>query len=887
MVRAAHGATSIGVLSDKLTPPLIPWFAVDRPELLARLRAARGSKVVLVSAPAGYGKSVLAAQYAQAQRDLPVGWLQLDAGDNDAARLATHLVAALGTGLDEFGEAPLERLTVGTEGFGREFCDLLSVELRYRGPILVVVDGLEAITQRAIRADLLSLLRSAPRHVHVVLITRSNPQVPMHRLRLLDELVEIGEDELALDPAAARELVERVAARTLTDAQAGALHERTEGWPAGLQVAGLALRDVVDAHEVDACIASFGGAHAALDRLLSDEVLAGLDPAVVGFLLTTSVVDRVNGALADALTGRDDGAALLAALHDGAFFVARAGDGSDWYRYHGLLRSVLRHRLHRTDPDAERRALLAAAAWFLERKEVDAAVPLLVAAEDWPQVIALVRAHGGPYFQAGRAATALAWLSAVPHERRADDPLVALEHAALSSMAGDSLVAETDLNGVSESVALTPGEAMAAAAIRATWIDHHAPPDVVIEWCDAALADLPGITDIPDLFGITAPHSIQTILEVSRARGVLYGGEAEAGRQALETVEARLLREARLGPWLVNVESSVAMVDAWTGRLAASEERYHRAIRHVTALAPAFHASAAHAHLAMGQVLLERDETARAELLLADTGAAANQAMRPLPIVLHAILRCRLALAINEPDQGLDEFDRLRARGFAPFPPAVAARALAIHLQLLLAAGQGQKALRLLDSRGRDLRGPMVGAAAAVLVHGGHLDRARRVLDAPADAGDDRTEMERALWTAVVVEDDDPGRAAALVDDVLARAEMDGHARLFLDGGSPVLRLLRRHFERHPSPYLRGLVAAEAAPSSPSAAANRTLIDPLSERELVVLGFLATRLSNAEIAERLFVSVNTLKTHLRHVYAKLGVNDRRGALGQAEALGLI
>jgi LuxR family maltose regulon positive regulatory protein len=182
----------------------------------------------------------------------------------------------------------------------------------------------------------------------------------------------------------------------------------------------------------------------------------------------------------------------------------------------------------------------------------------------------------------------------------------------------------------------------------------------------------------------------------------------------------------------------------------------------------------------------------------------------------------------------------------------------------------------------------MVGAAAAVLVHAGYLDQARRTLEAATlPAGDDRAGMERDLWLAVLAQPDDPDRAGRLLDDVLDRAELDGHVRLFLDGGSPVLQVLRQRFEHTPSPYLRRLVAYEGEPASPSAAANRALVDPLSERELVVLGFLATRLSNNEIAERLFVSVNTLKTHLRHVYAKLGVNDRRSALRRAEAAGLV
>lgn len=877
-----------GVLRDKLAVPLVPWFAIERVHLEQRLDLARHNRLVLVRAPTGFGKSVLAAQYARKQTRVAVGWLRLDTGDNDARRLATHLVAALGGEGTDFGASSLERLTAGPAGLGVEFVQELAAELRHIDPLLLVLDELEAITDQDIRTDLLNLLRSAPRQVHVVAITRSDPDVPLHRLRLIDELVEIGPEDLAFDASDARTLIQRVCGRDLTYAQAATLWRRTEGWPAGLQAAGLALREA-DALDLDATIEAFGATDDTVERHLAEEVLAGLEAPVEDFLLATSVLPRLNGTLCDAVTGDAGGAAMLERLHGEALFVVRADGDAAWYRYHGLFRGVLRNRRHRTDPRAERDGLVRAAAWHLERGEVDDAVPFLVEAEDWDQVIDLVRIHGGAYLRSGRAATLLGWLDAVPESVRSTDPMLSIEHASLCSLAGDSLVAEADLAAVDGSPLLTGGHRLVAASIKACWVEYHAPPETVIDWCNEALRSLPDVEDgLPDVFGISTPGSLEGTLHTCWGRALLYQGELDLGRAKLLDLEHRLLREERFGHSLVNVLGSIAMVDAWTGRLRNSEDRYHRAMRHVTAIGPASHDSAAHAHLAMGQVLLDQDETAGAEVLLTEASGFADQTRRPMPIILHAILRCRLSLAMNEPDRGLDEFDRLRSQGFAPFPPAIATRTLAVHLQLLLAAGQGNKAVRLFEGRADLISGPMVGAAAAVLVKAGDLDRARRVLESSAlGQGDDRTTMERDLWLAVLVADDDPDRAERLLEDVLGRAELEGHVRLFLDGGSPVLRLLRQQFERQPSPFLRRLVASGTAPASPSAAANRSLIDPLSERELVVLGFLATRLSNHEIAERLLVSVNTLKTHLRHVYAKLGVNDRRSALKEAEAAGLI
>ncbi len=859
---------------------------MERPRLLDRFGAALDHRLTLVSAPTGFGKSVLAAQWAASFDAAPLGWLTLDDTDNDARRLANNLLGVLGTGEPGFGTTSLDRVAAGADGFGRAFITELLDELRFRSPVVVVLDDLEAIKRPELVADLVTLFDQAPPTLHVVALTRADPPVSLHRLRLTGGVAEIRQADLAFDGPETRELLERVAGRTVTDAQAVELRSRTEGWPAGIQMAAIALREAVD---VDAAIESFSGGERSISSYLTDEVLSHLEPGRERFLLETSVLTRMSGPLCDAVTGGTGSYAVLDQLEREALFVNRLAGENGWYRYHRLFREVLRHRLRAAEPEVEGTLLQRAASWHLERDELGEAARYLVAAEDWDGVIALARAHGRSYYEAGRAGTVIGWLDAVPETVRRRDPIVGLEHAALSTMAGNALVADSDLTELEATHRLSPGQQLVAGVLRTTWVEDHQAPESVLDRCDDALRILSDPPDeVPDLFGLTGADGLRLIAHVSRGRALLYSGSADEARHELEAIVGRGEEGNLYGPWVVNALGTLALIDAWTGRLRDSEERSARAIRRVNATSADSHPSTAHAHLAMGEVLLEHDELGQADLVLSQAGVLASSARRPIPIALHHLLRARLALARKRPERGLAEFDRLRASGLPPLPSALADRALAVEVQLLLAAGQLDRAERLLGPALDDPRGWLSPAAAALLVHQEDLDGARQVLDAAVDQGHNhRIDLECDLWRAVVAGHSDPRLGQRLLADVVARAEPECQMRLFLDGGRPIQRALRSLFDADPTPFLHQLVDDEVASASTWSTTNQDLIDPLSERELVVLAYLATRLANAEIAAQLFVSVNTLKTHLRHIYAKLDVNGRRAAVVAAERAGLI
>lgn len=433
---------------------------------------------------------------------------------------------------------------------------------------------------------------------------------------------------------------------------------------------------------------------------------------------------------------------------------------------------------------------------------------------------------------------------------------------------------------------LSAGERIAVDALRTTWALWHASPSSVIDAADAVLAAVDDIDpeDLPNIFELTTPPRLRMMAAGSRARALWYLGEIDASRRAL----VALVHEPdAYPPWRVNVLGALALLEACAGNLRAASEHARDALAAATATHLQDHPATIDARLANAHVARERGDLRRAEALLADLHARATRSRRPVTLALHSVEQALWYLAAGHPERGLAELERNRASGDPPPPAAVDARQHAAEVRLLVAQGDIGRARSVLDRAVEQCPPTSDLAAVAVLVAVARHDleaAATRLGSWRPDAVEPRARLERELWAAIVAaESGDRRQARARVVPLIAEARDEGHVRLFLDAGWPVERLLRGLHPASPSPYLRRIL--ECARSSRDAA-TREAPAGLSDRELEVVRYLPTALSNAEIAAHLYVSVNTLKTHLRAIYRKLGVTGRREAIERAEDLGV-
>ena len=346
------------LLATKLHMPGPRPGLVPRPRLTARLDEGLARGLVLVCAPAGYGKTVLLADWAR-RGEHPVAWLSLDAGDNDPARFWRHAVAALDRARPGTGERVAPLLGPPAPSSFQGLVTALINDLA-ADEALLVLDDYHLISARQVHESLAFLVEHRPAGICVVLASRSDPPLPLARLRARGQLTEIRAAELRFTPAEAGELLQH-AASALPDASVAALAARTEGWAAGLQLAALSLRGHDDAAGF---VAAFTGSHRYVLDYLAEEVLEGQDEQLRTFLLETSVLERLSGPLCDAVTGREGSQALLEEAERAGLFLIPLDEVRGWWRYHHLFADLLRARLQQEQPGRVAQLHRNAAAWY-------------------------------------------------------------------------------------------------------------------------------------------------------------------------------------------------------------------------------------------------------------------------------------------------------------------------------------------------------------------------------------------------------------------------------------------------------------------------------------------------------------------------------------------
>jgi LuxR family transcriptional regulator, maltose regulon positive regulatory protein len=868
---------------DRANPRLI-----SRGDLLAALDRAAARRVTIISAPAGSGKTSLLRTWAgRLSQPHRLAVMQVQRDQHDAQQFWLALLSAVRQASVTTARA---EPPVATPDFnGRVMVDRVLSELAgQRGRLILVIDDLHELTSPDALAQLTRLLTSLPGGVHAVLATRRDLPLRLHQLRLAGELAEIRATDLRFSEQETRELLD-ASGIALPAAGAALLHQRTEGWAAGLRLAAVSLAGHPDPERF---VAEFSGSDRTVAEYLIAEMLDRQPPGVQDLLLRTSLLDRVNGDLAGLLTGRSGSEQILLELEDANAFVVSLDPGRTWFRYHHLFADLLRLELRRTLP-AEIPALhRRAAGWFTRHGHVVDAIRHTQAAGDWPRAAQLLAGHSFSLTLDGQAQTMQALLQAFPPG--ADHPELALVRAGVDLVQGRL------------------DEAAAQLAVAESYVEA-APPDrqrrlqVAVASLKLSLArrrgHLPGV--IEQVKFLASPVTGESGEDIAlgsdlRAVALMNLGTVEAWSLGLPDAERHLREGAVLAreigrPYL---EVSCLAQLGFASKIrpfATTRRRCQEAIalaeRHGWGTEPIV----APALVTLAGVLVwtgEFDEGERwlrrtQQALQTDTGPDIRLLLHLTVGILHAC-RGRHREALEE----LSAAEHLRSQLAGSDALASQATGWLLTTQARLGmTGEARARLAALDDEQAG-SGEIRNACAVICLAEGDpaaaLRAAHDVLDGSAPVVGYVTVVVSHLLAGLAYRQLGDQRAAnQATERALALAEADRLVLPFaITGSAELLEALPRHETAHAA-LLADVLDVVHGSSLAAKDQSPTQTEELSPSELRVLRYLPTNLSRPEIASELSVSVNTVSTHVRNIYAKLQARDRSSAVQRARELRLL
>jgi LuxR family maltose regulon positive regulatory protein len=879
------------ILATKLYIPPSRRSVVLRPRLVERLNEglAAGNRLTLVSAPAGFGKTTLVGEWV-ASCGRPAAWLSLDEGDSDPSRFLTYLIAALQTVAPGIGEGVLTVLqSPQPPPLESTLTALLNDVTAIPGDLVLVLDDYHVLDARPVDDALAFLVEHLPPRLHLVIATREDPALPLARLRARGQLTELRAADLRFTPDEAAAFLNEVMHLDLSAEQIAALEARTEGWIAGLQLAAISLQGRSDAAGF---IESFAGSNRFVLDYLLEEVLQRQPDAVRTFLLRTSILERLCGALCDAvlLDASASSQETLEYLERANLFIVPLDNERRWYRYHHLFAELLRQRLQQSttssagdDGMGVAQLHSRASRWYEDHGLYMEAFQHAAAANDIERAERLIEQEAMPLHSLPVVTHILNWLDSLPKTVLDARPWLWVRSATSALMAGQTTGVEEKLQAAEKAMQnadlddKTRDLIGQIAAVRATLAIVQYQPEATIIQAGRALEYLHP-DNLP--FRTRANWTLGFAHQLQGDRATARKVYVEVIKQASGNTVSTMLATVNLG-----------QIQESENQLHQAAETYRRSVQLLSDQGPP---NASEEFLGLARILYEWNDLDAAE----QHGQQSLQLARQYDSAIDRFVTCEVFLArlkLAQKDVAgaaamLAETERsVRENNFVHRMPEVAAA----QVLTLLRQGDLACAARLAQTHDLPLSQARVHlgqgdptAALAVL----EPYRRRVVERAWAD------EELKALVLLAVAFDAHGERAKAveLLDEALALAEAGGFIRIFVDEGAPMARLLYEACSRgvHAG-YVRRLLAAfpvdepEQATPARTKAAGAGLAEPVSERELEVLSLLADGLSNQEIAARLYLSLHTVKAHARNIYAKLGVSSRTQAVARGRALGLL
>ena len=875
---------STPILATKLYVPPPRPKVVLRPNLFERLNEGLHRKLILISAPAGFGKTTLVSEWV-AGCEQPVAWLSLDEGDNDPTRFLTYLIAAMQTIMANIGEGVLGVLQSPQPPSTESILTALLNEITIvPDNFVLVLDDYHVIDSKPVDEALTFLLDHLPPQMHLVIATREDPPLNLARLRARGQLTDLRAADLRFTRAEAADFLNQMMGLNLSEEDIAALETRTEGWIAGLQLAAISMQGYKDTASF---IKSFTGSHHFVLDYLLEEVLQKQSESIETFLLRTSILSRLCGPLCDAvlLDPSVSGQETLEYLEHANLFIVPLDNERRWYRYHHLFGDLLRKRLGQslsTEGIAELN--IYASEWFESEGLTFEAFRHATAARDVERAERLIESEEiGLHFRSVAMAV-LDWLASLPETVLDAHPLLWVRSATLALMAGQTAGVEEKLQAAEKALQnIYPDEKTRdlfgqMACARATLALFRYDPGTMVIQARRALEYLH-----PDnlTFRFTANWALGSALtfQGDRAGAARFHQEGMAISQKSGHVFSKIL-----------ATSSVGRLQELDNQLHQADETYRR---YLQLSGDQLQPNSGEVHLGLARICYEWNDLEAAER----HGQQSLQLTRQLDrvvdrFIVSEVFLARLKLAHGDVDGAaalLAEAEQsARRQHYLPRLPEIAA------VQVLVPIRQGQVAAA--SQLARQYQLPL--SQVRVLIAQDNPSAALAVLEPLRQQMEAKGWADERLKTMVLQAialraHGEKDKAEQLLGEALALAQPGGFIRIFVDEGVPMAQLLSEAAAHGIMPdYITKLLSAFECEKPKSENKSypppvQGLIEPLSLSELKILRLIAQGLSNRAISERLFLALSTVKGHNRNIFDKLQVQSRTEAVARARELGLL
>ena len=906
------------LLQTKLFIPALRPNLVHRSHLDERLNQGlqQGCKLTLVTAPAGFGKTTLVSSWIR-QLDHPAAWLSLDEGDNEPNSFIFYVIAPLQTIDQALGETAASLLQSPQPPPPNTLLTLLINDLAaLPNQVFLVLDDYHVIKNLEIHQALTFLLDHQPPPLHLIIVSREDPALPLHRLRGSGQMTGIYVRDMRFTSAEVASFLNKTMGLSLSQEDVATLARRTEGWVAGLQLAALSMQDMPNPSKF---VSIFAGDDRYISDYLISEVFERQPAQVQEFLLKTAILDRFSAPLCDAILGDEDQVAgiggpdqvqssqdIIERLDQSNLFIISLDNKREWYRYHHLFADFLRLRLRERPADEIAELHRRAAACYEDKGLLAEAIDHALAGEDFHRASRLIEWTAlTTIFGHTQWATFLEWMEALPAEMVRIRPQLSLNFAWALFTTGRWEDAEPHLNNVG--LAIDSGEGIfeselmlgEVATIRAMVAYESGDMLRCEEQARQALGLLPEDNRM---------LRCVAILAVGMAH--LWGGDISVSRQSFYDA-ADMAQVADNKTVALFAVGFLAQLEVREGHLQKAEEHYQQAKRLGTVRGRTLLGPTGFACVEMGEALREWNELEEAKRVLAQGVELCLQQSGMLEVILEGQINlARTMLASGEWQNAAETMQQaeillaeLSGRGGNVLP--IISMALAYRLRFWLAQGSFNSADQWLAANGINADADISSVneefyilLIRLLIHQDRLQGAEKLLQQLLEAvGNIRSKVEILILQALLFQaQGNRGQAVAVLTRALRLAEPEGYLRLFVDQDKAIIPLLEQVAGRSTAraniepilaviaeqPHLEDRVAVIAL--SPE---SKMLLEPLKDQEIRILRLMAAGLSNREIADEVLLSTNTIKVYASRIYSKLGTHRRGEAVARAQELGLL